>query len=81
MKIEELVVGGRYRLIVSSAIGYDDYFYTGDTHPNPEGGLLYCFEGTAGHSGYYWFDAKDIEEMEYIETDYWRVLNKAIKNK
>lgn len=74
MKVEELVIGGRYRFPVNSVIGYEEYYYTGNTQTNPNGGLYYCFEGAAWCTGYHWFDTNDIETMKYLETDWWRSM-------
>lgn len=73
MKVTELEVGRMYCLKVDSAMGYEDYYYTGETHPNPSGGLNYCFKMMGG---YYWFDEEGIKPMIATkERDWWMVFN------
>lgn len=80
MTVEELEVGGLYILRVDSAIGYEEWSYTGECMPaNPEG-YIYCFEGKAFNSGYQWFSEEDIKQFEFTgEIDYWRKFNYVSK--
>ena len=79
MKANKLEIGRMYQLKVDSALGYEDYYYTGVTHPNPQGGLDYCFKMLGGS---YWFDEKGIKPMKATkERDWWIVLNAVDKKK
>ena len=58
------IKGKRYRQIVNSQQGYEDWEYTGISMEAPGGEMLYAFKSDRGV--YYW-DEKDFEYYNFKE--------------
>lgn len=58
------VQGKRYRQIVDSQQGYEDWEYIGIAKETPSGELWYAFKNDLG---VYYFDEKDFEHYDFKE--------------